>query len=453
MSSLARTAATLAALAIAGCGSSSSDTPDAASGGGKSDGTDDAADATVHTVPNLGTSDQICKLLSNRNTSDPTANNVQYRANVLGADLGIPVDHGGQLYVFFGDTIGFKGIWGGGQSHPDAVGYALDPTATVIANPALLCSRLRMVTLPKASSIGPSIDPAIETDFAAGAMAAPTGHTLDEYIRNPSGPPQQRFAHLPGDFEVPSGAFSHGGAMYVFYTTVVGPNDITMKGSYLAKWTAPAPTAIPAYQILYGVDQRFDASGPLRGDFINIAAEVHGAYVYLFGTGQYRASNVHLARKALATLDTPGGFEHYDATSGQWRAQGSANAPIFGPAGFGETSVRYYPELGRWLFLAEELLPTSNRIIARFADQPEGPWSESIVVHDMADSQFRAAYCCAVENQCTGRQFFNCNRTGFYGTYLLPGAQLHTDGSFTVLYTMSSFDPYNVALFSTTFTP
>jgi hypothetical protein len=39
------------------------------------------------------------------------------------------------------------------------------------------------------------------------------------------------------------------------------------------------------------------------------------------------------------------------------------------------------------------------------------------------------------------------------GAYLLPGVQAHADGSFTVVYTLSSFDPYNVALFTTTFTP
>jgi len=45
----------------------------------------------------------------------------------------------------------------------------------------------------------------------------------------------------------------------------------------------------------------------------------------------------------------------------------------------------------------------------------------------------------------------HCDRTGFYGTYLFPDVALHGDGSFTVTYTMSSFDPYNVALFTATF--
>ena len=416
------------------------------------DGSDTALDAP-RAVPQLASSSEVCKLLSNRNVSDPTANDVQHRANLLGADLGISVDNAGAFYLFFGDSIGFAGIWGDGQSHPDAVGYAADPTAMIVADPQRLCAGLEIETLAPGASVGPTVDSSVQADFAAGSMAAPASHTLDEYIHNPSGPSNMRFANLPGDFEVPSGAFSYGGAIYVFYTTVVSAADITMKGSYLARWASPAPAAIPAYNILYAVDERFDAAGALHGDFINIAAEVREPYVYLFGTGAYRASPVHLARKLLASLDTPAGFELYDAATATWVASTQPAAPLFGPDGFGETSVRYLPGVDRWIFLGEELLPASNRIVARFADRPEGPWSDAIAIHDMADPAFTAHYCCAVDNDCTGDELMNCDRTGFYGAYLLPGVQAHADGSFTVIYTLSSFDPYNVALFTTTFTP
>ncbi len=436
----------LAALALAACSSTHGVSSHDAAADAVSDG------PVHHDPPHLGASREVCKLLSNRNTSDPTANDVQHRANMLGADLGIPVDAAGTLYIFFGDTIGFKAIWGN-ESHPDAVGRAADPTSAVIADPSLLCSDLEIQTLAPSASIGPTVDPSIAADFAAGSMAAPAGHTLGEYVHNPAGPADHTFANLPGDFEVPSGAFAYGGAVYVFYTTVVSRGDITMKGSYLAKWATPRPANMPNYEVQYAIDERFDAQGPLGGNFVNISAAVAGDYVYLLGSGAYRASSIHLARKALATLATPGGFEVYDPATSAWRPPGSAAAPLFGPDGFGETSVRYLPEVGRWMFLAEELLPATNHIIARFADAPEGPWSDAIVVHDMADPAFRGAYCCAVDNQCDGKQFFNCDRTGFYGSYLLPGVQAHGDGSFTASYTLSSFDPYNVAVFQADFTP
>jgi len=118
--------------------------------------------------------------------------------------------------------------------------------------------------------------------------------------------------------------------------------------------------------------------------------------------------------------------------------------------GYGELSVRYFPALGRWMLLAEELTRISNRIVAYVADAPEGPWGEPYVVHDMGNAAFRDNYCCAVEDNCLGEQMFNCARTGFYGTYLLPEV-IETASSFTITYTMSSFSPYNVALVQTTF--
>ena len=392
-------------------------------------------DATPFT-PLIASSNQLCKLLSNRNTSDPTPNDVQHNANILGADLGIPVVANDKMFILFGDTIGFAGIWGN-ESHPDSVGYSKDTATMIAADPSLLCSRLGIVTLPVSQAIGPSVDSTIKTDFAGAAMLAPNGHQLAEYIHNPAGHQGSLFPQLPGDFEVPSGTFSVNGKIYVFYTTVVGPSNIDMQASYLARWDAPSLTGPFGYQVLYPVDERFDANGPLHGHFINVAAEVAGNYLYIFGTGQYRKSKIYVARKPLAQLDQAGGWEEL--------------GEISSTAGYGETSVHYYPSLGHWMLLAEELTPTSNRIVAAFADQPEGPWTTPITVHDMGDPLFRGKYCCAVDDNCAAQQMFNCDKTGFYGTYLFPTIS-ETASSFTVTYTMSSFSPYNVALFQTTFT-
>jgi hypothetical protein len=427
--------APLCAIATTGCNRSSD--PGAADAVGGDDGDDAAnvADAAPRAVPTLDGSSFACKLLNGAHLGDPTANQVHFRANVRGADLGIPVAIGDRLFVLFGDTIGFAGIWGFGESHPDAVGYALDPPAVVGANPALLCDRLRIVTLPPESSIGPTVDPRVEADFAGAAMIPPTGHDLGEYIHNPAG----GFAHLPGDFEVPSGAFAFGGSIYVFYTTVASPSDVTMIGGYLARWDTPAVDAIPAYQIVAALDD---------GDFINVAADVRDDTVYLFGTGTFRESPVHLARTRDPAA-VPGSIERYDAATATWSPAGGA--PIIDVAGHGETSVRYFAAIDRWMFLAEELTPLSNRIVARFADRPEGPWSDAIVIHDMADPAFRAAHCCAITDACAPAEFMHCDRTGFYGAYLFPDVIAHGDGRFTVAYTLSSFDPYNVVLFQTTF--
>lgn len=44
------------------------------------------------------------------------------------------------------------------------------------------------------------------------------------------------------------------------------------------------------------------------------------------------------------------------------------------------------------MLLAEEQTSQHNQIVSRFADAPEGPWSDDIVVYDVADPAFRNLY-------------------------------------------------------------
>jgi hypothetical protein len=71
--------------------------------------------ATEPFEPSLVATTQLCKLLSNRNASDPTANDVQHAANILGADLGIPVVADDRLYLMFGDDR-LRRIWSPAES-------------------------------------------------------------------------------------------------------------------------------------------------------------------------------------------------------------------------------------------------------------------------------------------------------------------------------------------------
>jgi hypothetical protein len=413
-------------------------------------GSDGGGDAAPRPTPVPVSADQLCKLESNLKEGDPTSNQVQDRANVLGADLGIPVEHGGTLFLFFGDTVGYQGIWPAGQG-PDSIAYAADPASMVATDPSLLCSDLTFLTLSPQNSIGPTVDPAVQADFAGGYMTPPPGHSISEYVHHP---PSSSFPSIPGVFEVPSGNFDYGDSIYLFYTTVQSSSDTTMMASYLAQWGPsspggpPVPGGAPGYQILYQVDERFDGSSPLHGHFVNIAGvpSPAGDFLYMFGTGDYRKSFIYLARKPLSDLASPGGYEEYDATSGTWSAAGAqpSPGPIVSDAQYGETSFRYFHAVDRWMMLAASTLGME----ARFADRPEGPWSDAILLTTPA---FYVEYCCIPDDNCQGKQFLNCDKTGPYGSYLLPEIQVHSDGSFTVAHTLSSFAPYNVALFTATF--
>ncbi len=416
----------------------------------------DASDA-AGAAPTFVSLTERCKLINDKNLDDQSANQPAYHANLRGTDLGIPVANGNDLFFFFGDSAGVRGIWPfGGESLPDAVGYAALPHAAVIADPGVLCTNLRFLGGPLQSGIGHSLDNHIERDFAAASMTPPAGHALSEFIHNPAGARgANAFPNLPGDFEVPSGAFSWGGSIYVFYTTVVSPSTVEMKGSYLARWAAPSTSGPPSYEILYAVDERFDAAGALHGDFINVAPVVSGDFVYLYGTGEYRKSPVHLARKALSSLAQPGGFERFDALTKQWlpataSASATAATPVVASAGIGELSVQYFPAIHRFAMLDQEIVAGENQVLARFATSPEGPWSAAISVASLSDPAFFTKYCC-VSLDCSGERLLNCDRAGFYGAYMLPDVTTRPDGSFVIDFVLSTWDPYDVALMSATF--
>lgn len=390
---------------------------------------------------------QHCKLISDLNLDDPTPNDTHTRANLRGTDLGISVAHDDDLYVFFGDTAGYRAIWPlGPESLPDAVGYSAVPLSAVADDAATLCENLRFLALAPEDSAGPSYG--LERDFAGGYMNAPDGESIADYIHNPAGPRgDNAFPNLPGDFEVPSGGFSYDGSIYIFYS-IVQPNPIEMKGSYLARWPAPSTSGLPVYDILHHVDQRFDANGPLRGDFINIAPVVVGDYVYLFGTGKYRESPVHLARKLLINLATEGGFERYDAATETWIAANAQGSPIVSMPNIGELSVRYFLALQRFVMLDQE----QTRLAARFAEKPEGPWSEPLFVAKMDEAPFNDKYCC-IGNDCVGERMLHCDRAGVYAPFMLPDVVTNPDGSFAIDFLLSTWDPYNVALMRATFSP
>jgi hypothetical protein len=417
------------------------------------DGSPTTTDAAALPTPSFVSLAERCKLINDRNLDDPSANLPTTRANLRGTDLGIPVVNGTDLYVFFGDSAGFKAIWPlGPESLPDAVGYSAVPYASVKADPSALCTNLRFLGGPKQSGAGHAVDSTIERDFAAASMTPPAGHAISEYIHNPAGPRgANAFPSLPGDFEVPSGAFSYQGSIYLFYTTVVSPSTVEMKASYLVRWTSPSTLNTPNYDILYSIDERFDANGAMHGDFINVAPVVSGDFVYLYGTGAYRQSAVHLARKHLTDLATPGGFERFDATTKTWVPANSATtAPVVASSGIGELSVRYFPAIKRFAMLDQEITAGNNQVVARFANAPEGPWSAPIAVASLSDPAFTAKYCC-VSLDCTGERLINCDRAGFYGTYMLPDVTVHANGSFSIDFSMSTWDPYNVALMTATF--
>jgi len=308
-------------------------------------------------------------------------------------------------------------------------------------------------------SVAAGVEPSIQRDFAGAWMNPPVGHDIGEFIAQPAGP----FANMPGTFEVPTGGFADGGVAFLFYAGQVelAPTRATI--GYLARWDTPGVGA-PTYEVVREIDAL--QGGALGGHFVQIAPVVRDGVVALFGTGDYRRSGVHLARVDLDALATGDGTELWDPVASQWRVaadlaqpEREAVQPVFeGHDGVGELSVMRLEDPDVLLAMYQRELHDAggaivdNRVVLRVATAPEGPWSDALTIVDMADPAFQATHCCGVT--CPGEQVLHCESAGLYGVYLVPAVSVGAEpGGARVLelpFLASTWDPYNVVLFTTT---
>jgi hypothetical protein len=232
----------------------------------------------------------------------------------------------------------------------------------------------------------------------------------------------------------------------------------------------------------------YSSAGPLGGNFIWIDPVVgNDGYLYLFGTGTFRASFLYLARLPLSFhgmdspdfvtpyfSDTPG-LEFYNSTTGKWAANDPTNAtPLFfgddPNPDFGQISVRYFDTIGVWLLMYSHSTGGGNgaEVVARWSPSPTGKWSDMMIALDLtsttpAGQQNQALYGCS-HNSCmlappTEQQapFTDFSAADVYAPDMLPnltnvsvafGANGFPTGfNFTVSYLLSTFKPYNSVLF------
>jgi hypothetical protein len=216
--------------------------------------------------------------------------------------------------------------------------------------------------------------------------------------------------------------------------------------SFLARWDTPG--GAPGYRVVRDVDAL--ASGALGGRFLQVAPVVDGDMLYMFGTGDYRRSGVSLARRPAAAIEDASGDELYDRATGTWGPP-LAQGPLVETDGVGELSVQRVADDVFVMLYQRELRDADgdlvdNRVLVRVAHAPVGPWSDAATVVDMADAAFRAAHCCGA--LCEGAQVLHCDRAGLYGAYALPFI-VEDGASLVIPFVVSTWDPYNVALFTT----
>jgi hypothetical protein len=227
----------------------------------------------------------------------------------------------------------------------------------------------------------------------------------------------------------------------------------------------------------------------MGGNFIWISSVVgNGGYLYLFGTGTFRASYVYLARLPLSYhgrdfpkfvtpyfADTPG-LEFYNSNTGTWALNDPTNATplVFDDdpnPDFGQISVRYFDSVGVWLMMYTHSLGGGHgaEVVARWATAPTGQWSDMLIALDLTNTTSaglanQSLYGCSAmscKNAPASEQqapFTDLSAADVYAPDMLPylsnvtpvfGAHGFPTGfNFTVYYLLSSFIPYNSVLFS-----
>src|SRR5262245_17092415 len=255
------------------------------------------------------------------------------------------------------------------------------------------------------------------------------------------------------EYEVPTGGFSAGGKMYVFFTTDhYQQNGGNFMGRSVLARLNDLGRNIGMFTYLYdvscrpGITCRFPdgKDKPQIGAFINISpvivdnAEIPGFSqnpgqgLLLWGSGEYRMSNPYLAYIPLDSVEDSRTlyYWHIDPNTNQggWKTDESLASPLFEQPGIGELSVTWNPFLRKWLMLYNHFNPQG--INYRVADKPMGPWSEARILFDEA----------------CDRGFGHFMSGGAYGPYVISRFTKGDATTTTIYWTMSTWNPYQVML-------
>ena len=255
-----------------------------------------------------------------RQREQPTRSRTEERAGVIGTDLGTSFEHEGRLYFLFGDTLGRPG-------DRDAIAWtdADRPESIPLEFPIEQDGKFRPVTIEGVSQAA---------------------------------------------FEVPTGAISIDGVIHAVYTTD-HTQAKTMGRSLLAASRDDGAT----FNRIYNLSS---------DKFINVSFLWRGDWIYLFGSGDYRKSSVHLARVEPDRIADREALRFYAGSdeSGEprWVEAEAEAAPIFRHDVVGELSAGFLEPLGRFVLLYNSRGP--HGIVLRSSTAPWGPWSDPILIFD-----------------------------------------------------------------------
>ncbi|MFE8598942.1 DUF4185 domain-containing protein [Archangium violaceum] len=331
--------------------------------------------------------------------------NPSLNVGITGTDLGATFERDGKLVFIFGDS------WtpGGTRQDQDSIAWT---TATSVP-PAGPMPKLTWVT------------------DANGQFVAPRLSGIN----------------LQG-MNVPMEGVPVGSKTYVFFTTGWNPSTQKYSHSVLAEMDG-----------LNVAGMRTTHMVP-SSKFINVSVVVEGTTAFIYGSGDYRKSPVYLAKVELARMGDRSAWMYYRGGSGTTATFGpgeSSAVPIVQTSCVGELSVRKWSKVGLYFMAYNCGAPEPRGITLRWARSVNGPWSAPLVIFDPGKDQDRG-----YEHFIHARQSVVTYDDGLsepgreeewggeYGPYLIPRYfEEEPGGVLSLVYTMSSWNPYQVHLMRT----
>jgi hypothetical protein len=331
-----------------------------------------------------------------------TARNPMAPLGLVGTDLGASFERDGKLVFLFGDS------WmapGGFRQNQDSVAWT---TATELPT---------FTNMPKLTWISD----------AHGQFVAPRLPGIDL-----------------GGMNVPVEGIAVGSKTFVFFTTGWDPGTHRYSHAVLAEMNG---LDVPGLRTLHVVPS---------SKFLNVSAVVEGNTAWIYGSGDYRTSAVYLAKVDVARLADRNAWSYLGAGGAFGAGEGSA-VPVVDTRCVGELSVRKWDQQGLYFMAYNCGDPEPRGITLRWARSPAGPWSEPLVIFDPGKDVDHGYEHFIHANQALTRYDDGLSERdryeewgGEYGPYLIPRYFAEeTGGVLSVVYSMSSWNPYQSHLMRT----
>ena len=446
-------------------------------------------------------------------TGAPTASATYLNYKVLANGLGYSFEHfnpakgRSELIFLFGDTAAFGTVSAppGLDCHAVPVGALVSVTANPCPAPPSL-TNFQCLTSPTDATVEPcgksAYDFQAQDPLAISDSTDPDAGLVLRFLMNGDLPqfvtptplmtaPKPVPIATGGD-DIPNSGIALGDQIYIVYSTGSNPSC-----------TSPCDVYANAFSVLVRFDEatrtfttlRELSSIPAGGHFLYTTMhEVGPGYggaasnapaVLMFGTGDYRQSNIYLAvvprehfadgigTRYLIGLDHGRPVWTDPATTTQQAMDDQTKAvPVIvdnAPSpSIGNISVSYVPQLDLWLmtYNADGTNPPATRsVFLRYASAPWGPWSEPLTIfNDCADGAFGtfvhyvntsggdcpradpspAGVAGPMISENGGANDPQTSRGGSFAPSIIERFTRISNGRLSIYYTLSTWNPYTV---------